>query len=127
MSKTSCLAPNSRSRLSAAHPTRASCSFSPGASECAASLAALADQRWPTLLLELDLLDGVLALRLGADPQRGSLLGLVRGHAADGALDDLLPRWTTAADHGWPPVLVAPPDPNVQVDETAGPRAHRAA
>src|SRR5581483_9584375 len=32
-------------------------SGSPGASECAASLAALADQRWPTLLLALDLLE----------------------------------------------------------------------
>jgi Flp pilus assembly CpaE family ATPase len=102
-------------------------SGSPGASECAASLAALADQRWPTLLLELDLLDGALALRLGADPQRGSLLGLIRGQAAEGALDDLLPRWTTAADHGWPPVLVAPPDPHVHIDEIARPGAIRAA
>jgi MinD-like ATPase involved in chromosome partitioning or flagellar assembly len=102
-------------------------SGSPGASECAASLAALADQRWPTLLLELDLLDGALALRLGADPQRGSLLGLIRGQAADGGLDDLLPRWTTAADHGWPPVLVAPPDPHVHIDEIARPGAIRAA
>ncbi|MHB8695580.1 MAG: hypothetical protein ACYDHH_30535 [Solirubrobacteraceae bacterium] len=102
-------------------------SGSPGASECAASLAALADQRWPTLLLELDLLDGALALRLGADPQRGSLLGLIRGQGADGALHDLLPRWTAAADHGWPPVLVAPPDPDVHIDEIARPGAIRAA
>lgn len=102
-------------------------SGSPGASECAASLAALADQRWPTLLLELDLLDGALALRLGADPQRGSLLGLIRGQAADGALHDLLPRWTAAADHGWSPVLVAPPDPDVHIDEIARPGAIRAA
>ncbi len=102
-------------------------SGSPGASECAASLAALADQRWPTLLLELDLLDGALALRLGADPQRGSLLGLIRAQAADGALHDLLPRWTAAADHGWPPALVAPPDPDVHIDEIARPGAIRAA
>src|SRR4029077_14138561 len=87
-------------------------SGSPGASECAASLAALADQSWPTLLLELDLLDGALALRLGADPQRGSLLALIRGQAADGALHDLLPRWTTSGNDGWPPVLVAPPHPD---------------
>ncbi|MHB8694779.1 MAG: hypothetical protein ACYDHH_26400 [Solirubrobacteraceae bacterium] len=102
-------------------------SGSPGASECAASLAALADQRWPTLLLELDLLDGAIALRLGADPQRGSLLGLIRAQAADGALHDLLSRWTTAADHGWPAVLVAPPDPDVHIDEIARPGAIRAA
>jgi hypothetical protein len=102
-------------------------SGSPGASECAASLAALADQRWPTLLVELELLDSALALRLGADPQRGSLLGLVRAQAADGALPDLLARWTTAGDRGWPPVLVAPPDPGVHLDELARPGAIRSA
>ena len=102
-------------------------SGSPGASECAASLAALADQRWPTLLVELELLDSTLALRLGADPQRGSLLGLVRGQAADGALPDLLARWTTAGDRGWPPVLVAPPDPGLHLDELARPGAIRSA
>jgi hypothetical protein len=102
-------------------------SGSPGASECAASLAALADQCWPTLLLELDLLDGALALRIGADPQRGSLLGLIRAQAADGALHDLLPRWTTSGNHGWPPVLVAPPDPHAHIDEIARPGAIRVA
>src|SRR5206468_12940358 len=35
----------------------------PGASECAASLAALAAPRWPTLLVELDALGGGLAVR----------------------------------------------------------------
>lgn len=102
-------------------------SGSPGASECAASLAALADQRWPTLLVELELLDSTLALRLGADPERGSLLGLVRGKAADGSLPDLLERWTTGGDRGWPPVLVAPPDPHLHLDELARPGAIRAA
>jgi hypothetical protein len=103
-------------------------SGSPGASECAASLAALADQRWPTLLLELDLLENALALRLGVDPQHGSLLGLVRAHSADGSLRDLLARWTTAGDHGgWPPVLVAPPDPHQHIDELAQPGVIRAA
>jgi hypothetical protein len=102
-------------------------SGSPGASECAASLAALADQRWPTLLVELELLDSTLALRLGTDPQRGSLLGLVRAQAADGALPDLLARWTTAGDRGWPPVLVAPPDPGLHLDELARPGAIRSA
>jgi hypothetical protein len=102
-------------------------SGSPGASECAASLAALADQRWPTLLLEIDLLDNALALRLGVDPQHGSLLGLVRAQAADGSLRDLLERWTTTGDRGWPPVLVAPPDPHLHMDELARPGAIRAA
>jgi hypothetical protein len=100
---------------------------SPGASECAASLAALADQRWPTLLLELDLLDSTLALRLGSDPQRGSLLGLVRAQAADGSLQELLERWTTAGEKGWPPVLLAPSDPQLHIDELARPGAIRAA
>lgn len=102
-------------------------SGSPGASECAASLAALADQRWPTLLLELDLLDSTLALRLGSDPQHGSLLGLVRAQAADGSLQELLERWTTGGASGWPPVLVAPPDADVHIDELARPGAIRAA
>jgi len=102
-------------------------SGSPGATECAASLAALADQRWPTLLVELDLLESALALRLGAAPQHGSLLGLVRGHAADGSLPDLLAHWTTAGDRGWPPVLVAPPDPGLHLDELARPGAIRSA
>lgn len=102
-------------------------SGSPGASECAASLAALADQRWPTLLLELDLLDSTLALRLGADPQHGSLLGLVRAQAADGSLRELLERWTTGGASGWPPVLVAPPDADTTIDELARPGAIRAA
>ena len=100
---------------------------SPGASECAASLAALADQRWPTLLLELDLLDNTLALRLGADPQHGSLLGLVRAQGADGSLQELLERWTTGGDKGWPSVLVAPPEPEAHIDELARPGAIRAA
>src|SRR5581483_9897320 len=98
-------------------------SGSPGASECAASLSALADQRWPTLLLELDLLDSTLALRLGSDPQRGSLLGLVRAQAADGSLQDLLERWTTAGENGWSPVLLAPSEPQHHIDELARPGA----
>src|SRR4029077_15832305 len=101
-------------------------SGSPGASECAASLAALADQRWPTLLLELDLLDNTLALRLGSDPQRGSLLGLVRAEGADGSLPELLERWTTGSAKGWPPVLLAPPEPQHHIDELARPGAIRA-
>jgi len=100
---------------------------SPGGSECAASLAALADLRWPTLLLELDLVEGALALRLGADPQHGSLLGLVRAHAGDGSLKELLNHWTTDASHGWPAVLVAPADTQTHIEELAQPGAIRAA
>ena len=100
---------------------------SPGGSECAASLAALADERWPTLLVELDLVDGALALRLGADPQRGSLLGLARAHGTDGSLHDLLAHWTTAGAAGWPPVLVGPPETHAHIDELAQPGAIRAA
>ena len=102
-------------------------SGSPGASECAASLAAIADQRWPTLLLELDLLDNSLALRLGADPQQGSLLGLIRAQADDGSLQELLKHWTSGETNGWSPVLVAPPDPEMHIDELAEPGAIRAA
>ena len=82
----------------------------PGASECAASLAALAHGRWRCVLVELDALGGGLDLRLGADPRQGSLLGLVRAvGAGDGALGELLERWLTVRD-GWPPVLLGPPE-----------------
>jgi Flp pilus assembly CpaE family ATPase len=100
---------------------------SPGGSECAASLAALADLRWPTLLLELDLVGGALALRLGADPQHGSLLGLIRAHGGDGSLRELLSHWTTDVAHGWPAVLVAPADTPAHIDELGQPSAIRAA
>jgi len=100
---------------------------SPGGSECAASLAALADLRWPTLLLELDLVEGALALRLGADPQHGSLLGLIRAHGGEGSVRELLTHWTTAAAHGWPAVLVAPPETHAHIEELAQPGAIRAA
>jgi MinD-like ATPase involved in chromosome partitioning or flagellar assembly/AmiR/NasT family two-component response regulator len=100
---------------------------SPGASECACSLAALADRRWPTLLIELDLLGGGLDVRLGADPQQGSLLALIRAPSGDGSLHDLLERWTAGGDRGWPAVLLAPPDPDAHIGELAQPGAIRAA
>ncbi len=127
-------APRTRPRREQAASTRAGSVLavvpaggSPGGSEVAASLAALADRRWPTLLLELDLVEGALALRLGADPQHGSLLGLSRARDADGSLDDLLPRWTAGGEHGWSRVLVAPPDVHVHIDELAQPGLMRAA
>lgn len=93
----------------------------PGASECAASLAALAAERWSCMLVELDALSGGLDLRLGADPRQGSLLGLARAVAAgDGALGELLERWLTVRE-GWPPVLVGPSDPEQTLDELAQP------
>jgi Flp pilus assembly CpaE family ATPase len=94
----------------------------PGSSECAASLAALAAKRWETLLVESDALGGGLALRLGADPNEGSVLGLIRAtQAGDGALPELLERWRCERE-GWPDVLVGAPEPEV-VEELARPGA----
>ena len=95
----------------------------PGASECAASLAALAAERWTCLLVELDALSGGLDLRLGTDPRQGSTLGLARAvGAGDGAIGELLERWLTTRE-GWPPVLVGPPDPDQTLAELATPGA----
>jgi Flp pilus assembly CpaE family ATPase len=95
----------------------------PGSSDCAASLAALAAERWTCVLVELDALSGGLDLRLGADPGQGSLLGLARAAAAgDGAVGELLERWLTVRE-GWPPVLVGPPDSEQTLAELALPGA----
>jgi hypothetical protein len=94
---------------------------SPGASECAASVAALAAERWRCVLVELDALGGGLDLRLGADPWQGSLLGFTRAvEAGDDGLDELLERWL-AVRAGWPPALVGPPDPVRALAELARP------
>jgi hypothetical protein len=99
----------------------------PGASECALSLAALAQEHWPTALAECDLLGGGLDLRLGADRHEGSLLGLVRACATgDGALGELLEHWFVRRP-GWPPVLLAPPEPAEPLGELARPGAIAAA
>jgi Flp pilus assembly CpaE family ATPase len=80
----------------------------PGASEFAASLAALAAKRWTSVLVELDALGGALDLRLAADAHQGSLLGVARAaDAGDSALRELLERWLATRD-GWPPVLLGP-------------------
>src|SRR5919106_1381637 len=93
----------------------------PGASECAASLAAFAGERWPSVLVELDALGGGLDLRLGADARQGSILDLARAvRAGDGALGELLERWL-AVREGWPPVLVGAPDPVQALSELARP------
>jgi|GEM_PF-2268489 MinD-like ATPase involved in chromosome partitioning or flagellar assembly len=85
----------------------------PGSSECAASLSALAAGRWETLLVETDALGGGLALRLGADPNEGSILGLIRAtQAGEGALRELLERWRCERE-GWPAVLLGAPDPQM--------------
>lgn len=93
----------------------------PGASEFAASLAATADERWPALLLELDALGGDLDVRLAADPDEGSVLGLVRAVAADrdDELRGLLERWTVGAE-GWPAMLLGPPAGSVAELDRAG-------
>jgi Flp pilus assembly CpaE family ATPase len=96
------------------------CKGAPGSSECAASLATLAASRWPTLLVELDLLGGGLDVRLGSGAQDGSLLGLVRAIAAHEPVDELLHRWVARAP-GWPPVLLAPNDPTDALAEFAQP------
>ncbi|HWQ23987.1 MAG TPA: hypothetical protein VNK94_07780 [Gaiellaceae bacterium] len=93
----------------------------PGASECAASLAALGAERWPTVIVELDALGGGLDLRLGADARQGSVLGLARAVAAgDGAVGELLDRWL-AVREGWPSVLVGAPDPAQALAELVRP------
>lgn len=96
----------------------------PGTTECAASLAALLSDRWPVLLLECDALGGDLDVRIGADPDDGSTLALVRALQADRAdeLDDLLARWTVAG-RGWPAVLLGPPPGSGSATELARPGA----
>jgi Flp pilus assembly CpaE family ATPase len=94
----------------------------PGSSECAASLAALATDRWETLLVETDALGGGLALRLGADPNDGSILGLIRAtQAGDGAVRELLERWRVERED-WPDVLLGAPEPET-TDELSQPGA----
>ena len=98
----------------------------PGASELAGSLATLACADWRTLLVELDLLGGGgLALRLGSDPTQGSLLALLRATSTgERAVDELLERWLVSRS-GWPPVLLAPPDPGQTIAELDQPGAIR--
>ena len=94
----------------------------PGASELAASLASLADRRWPTVLVETDVLGGGLAARLAADPAQGSILGLIRAtQAGEGALRELVERWLIERDT-WPAVLLGAPDPQA-LSEVAQPGA----
>lgn len=99
----------------------------PGASELACSVAALGSADWRTVLVELDLLgEGGLALRLGSDPAHGSLLALLRAtDTGEPALDELLERWLVSRS-GWPPVLLAPPDPGQAIAELDRPGAIRA-
>lgn len=90
----------------------------PGSSECAVSLAGLAARHWPSLLLDADVLGGDLALRLAADPSRGSILGLIRATQAsddEGGVTKLAERWTIKPS-GWPAVLLGAPDPRALID-----------
>jgi Flp pilus assembly CpaE family ATPase len=83
----------------------------PGASECAASLAALAASRWDVALVEVDALGPSLDVRLGADPEEGSVAALARAMQAGAAdVGDLLRRWTVSRE-GWPPVVLGAPEP----------------
>jgi hypothetical protein len=100
----------------------------PGASELACSLAALAGAQWPALLVELDLLGNAgLALRLGADPSQGSLLALLRAtKSGEPALAQRLERWLITRAK-WPPVLLAPAQPEHAIEELDQPGAIRSA
>lgn len=100
------------------------CKGAPGTSEAAASLAALAAERWATVLVELDLLGGSLDLRLNADPREGSLIAAVRAAERERAAGELLERWLVRRP-GWPPVLLAPPDAERLLGELARPGAIR--
>jgi hypothetical protein len=83
----------------------------PGASECAASLGALAAARWETLLVEVDALGANLDVRLGADAHQGSLAGVARAvQDEEIGLRELLERWVIERA-GWPPALLGAPDP----------------
>ncbi len=87
----------------------------PGASECAASLAALAARNWPTVLVEIDALGGGLDVRLGADANEGSLLGLIRAANGGGVQGELVERWLTEPA-GWPAVLLGAPEPQSLIE-----------
>jgi Flp pilus assembly CpaE family ATPase len=94
----------------------------PGASELAASFAALVAPRWPVLLAELDGDGGHLALRLDADPQQGSLLGLARAlRRNEPETRELLARWLVGGERGWPRVLLGPPDPQRNLSDLVVP------
>jgi hypothetical protein len=83
----------------------------PGASECAASLAALAATRWGSMLVEVDAIGASLDVRLGADPHDGSLAGVARAVQNDEpGLRDLVDRWLVDRP-GWAPTLLGAPDP----------------
>jgi len=95
---------------------------SPGASELAASFAAVLARSHDVLLVEFDADGGGLAARLGLDAHEGSLLGLARA-VAGGAVDpgELLPHWVVGAARGWPSLLLALPDPPRDLPEIAVP------
>ncbi len=94
----------------------------PGSSELAASFAGLVAREWRLLLCELDGDGGQLALRLGADPREGSLLGLARAVAGNEPEPELLlSHWLLEPARGWPPVLLGPPEPPADLVETSGP------
>jgi hypothetical protein len=83
----------------------------PGASECAASLAALAAGRWGCVLVEVDATGSSLDVRLGADARDGSLAGVARAVQHDEpGLRDLVDRWLIERP-GWAPTLLGAPDP----------------
>jgi MinD-like ATPase involved in chromosome partitioning or flagellar assembly len=96
----------------------------PGASEFALSFAAVASKLGRVLLAEFDGDGGSLALRAGADPFRGSLVGLARAmQRGDPELDALFPRWLARGVEGWPHILVGSTEPQPVPAEFAKPGA----
>lgn len=94
----------------------------PGASACAASFAALAQRRWPTLLVELDLLGGGLDVCVSRREAAASPLALVEAlQRGAEPIPELLSRALAGGERGWPPVLLAPPKPEAALPALAGP------
>jgi hypothetical protein len=83
----------------------------PGASACAASLAAQAPASWESVLVEVDALGSSLDVQLGADALEGSLAGLARAVQSGGAdVRGLSDRWMIDRP-GWSRVLLGAPEP----------------
>lgn len=81
----------------------------PGASELAASFAALVARDFPVLLAEFDADGGRLGVRLGLDDSGDALLGLTRAlQAGETGVATLLPHWIAGEHDGWSAVLAAP-------------------
>jgi MinD-like ATPase involved in chromosome partitioning or flagellar assembly len=94
----------------------------PGASELAASFAALVGRVHDVILADFDGDGGELALRFGVDVREGSLVALVRALGENESdLPALLPHWVSAASGGWPAVLPGLVDAQLELRDHASP------